>query len=332
MKPVGLQMRRRAFITLLGGMTVAGPFAAAAAGARPRIGVLDINSAESDAPNIAAFREGLQHLGYVAGRTVDIDFRYSNGNASALTALAQELVQLKPDVVLASAPSPTRALKRAAPALPIVCPALSDSFVPSFAASFAHPGGSVTGIASDVEGLIGKLTELALDAIPGATRIGFLANPAGASMARFAQQVRSTAEARRVAFSIENVEKIDDLDGAFQRLGEKKVQAAIVPANGMLQAGRPRIIELSLAMRLPLIFAQLDGVRAGGLASYGIKASESYRRAAFYVDKIVKGAAPGDIPIEFPTHIELVINLKTAKTLGLAIPPTLLARADEVIE
>jgi putative ABC transport system substrate-binding protein len=325
-------MKRREIIALFGCTVAAWPLVAIAAGARPRIGVLDINSAESNASNIAAFREGLQRLGYVEGRTVDIDFRYSNGNASALTALAQELVQLKPDVVLASAPSPTRALKGAASALPIVCPSLSDSFVPSLAASFSHPGGSVTGIASDVEGLIGKLVELALDAIPGTTRVGFLANPAGASMARFAQQVRSTAEARRVAFSIENVEKIDDLDGAFQRLGEKKVQAAIVPANGMLQAGRPRIIELSLAMRLPLIFAQLDGVRAGGLASYGIKASESYRRAAFYVDKIVKGAAPGDIPIEFPTHIELVINLKTAKTLGLAIPPTLLARADEVIE
>ena len=323
---------RRQFISALGGAAVARPLAAAAAGARPRIGVLDINSPEANAPNIAAFREGLQRLGYVEGRTMDIDFRYSNGNASALTALAQELVQLKPDVVLASAASPMRALKRAAPALPIVCPALSDSFVPSLAASFAHPGGSVTGIASDVEGLIGKLTELALDAIPGTTRIGFLANPAGASMARFAQQVRSTAEARGVELLIENVEKIDDFDGAFQRWGEKKVQVGIVPANGLLQTGRPRTIELSLAMRLPLIFAQLDGVRAGGLAGYGIKSSESYRSAALYVDKIIKGAAPGDLPIEFPTQIALVINLKTAKALGIDVPPTLIARADEVIE
>jgi putative ABC transport system substrate-binding protein len=325
-------MRRREFITLIGGAAAAWPLAALGADGRPRIGVLDIKSAESDARNIAAFRDGLQRLGYVEGRTVDVDYRYSDGDTNGLDALAQQLIALKPDVVLAAQPSPVRAVKRIAPALPIVCPGLGDAYVPSLAASFAHPGGSVTGIASDVEGLTGKLTELALDAIPGTTKIGFLANPAGASMAHYEQQVRSTAQARGVEVRTERVEKLDDFDDAFQRLSEEKVQSIIVPPNGLFAAGRKRTVELSLALHLPLIFQERDNVDAGGLASYGVDTSESYRDAAIFVDKILKGAAPGDLPIEFPTNLALVINLKTAKALGLTVPPALLSRADEVIE
>jgi putative ABC transport system substrate-binding protein len=162
-------VKRREFITFLGGTAATWPLAALGAGGRPRIGVLDINSADADARNLAAFRDGLQRLGYIEGGTVDIDYRYSDGDTDRLPALAQELVQLKPDVVLAASVSPARAVKRIAPALPIVCPGFGDAFVPSLAASFAHPGGSVTGIATEVEGLFGKLTELTLDAIPGTT-------------------------------------------------------------------------------------------------------------------------------------------------------------------
>jgi putative ABC transport system substrate-binding protein len=325
-------MRRRDFITLLGGAGAAWPFVARAQGRRPRIGVLDINSAEFDARNLAAFRDGLQRLGYVEGKTVDIDYRYSDGDTNGLAALAQELIRLKPDVVLAAAPSPTIAVKRIAPALPIVCPGFTDEFVPSLAASFAHPGGSVTGIAIVVEGLVGKLTELTLDAIPGTTKIGFLANPAGASTAQFERQIRSAAQARGVEVRVEQVEKPDDFAGALQRLSGEKVQAVIVPANGLLNTGQKQIVERALALRLPLIFSVRGGVDAGGLASYGVSISENHRRAATYIDKILKGAVPGDLPIEFPTKVELVINLKTAKALGLAVPATLLGRADEVIE
>jgi len=329
---VAINIARRKFIAALAGAAATWPPAARGAGRHPRIGVLDIKSAESDARNVAAFRDGLQSLGYLEGRTVDIDYRYSDGDTNGLTALAQELVKLKPDVVLAAQPSPIRAVKDIAPALPIVCPAFGDAYVPSLAASFAHPGGSVTGIASVVEGLTGKLTELALDAIPGTTKIGFLANPAGASMAHFEQQVRSTAQARGVEVRTEQVEKLDDFDAAFRRLSEEKVQLIIVPPNGLLTSGRKRIVELSLTLRLPLIFAERDNVDVGGLASYGINYSESYRRAAIYVDKILKGVAPGDLPIEFPTQLELVINLKTARALGVTVPPTLLSRADDVID
>jgi putative ABC transport system substrate-binding protein len=326
-------MRRREFITLLGGTAAAAwPPAARAAGSRSRIGVLDIYSAESSARYLAVFRDGLQRLGYVAGQTVDIDYRYADGDTNRLTALAQDLVQLKPAVVLAITVSATRAVKLIAPALPIVCPNFSDAFIPSLAGSFAHPGGSVTGIASEVDGLIGKLTELTLDAIPSTTKIGFLANPAGASMAYFEQQVQSAAHARGVEVRIEEVGKFDDFGGAFQRLGGEMVQAVIVPPNGLLSSGRKRIVELSQSSRLPLIFGDRAGVDEGGLASYGVDSAETYGRAGTYVDKILKGAAPGDLPIEFPTKLELVINLKTAKALGLTMPPSLLSRADEVIE
>ncbi len=323
---------RRRFISALGCAGAAWPLAARPAGALPRIGVLDIQSAESDGRNLAAFRADLQRLGYVDGRTVDIVYRYSDGDTDALAGLAQQLVQLRPGVVLTSAVTPTRVMKRTDPALPIVCPAFSDAFIPNLAASFAHPGGSVTGVASDVEGLIGKLTELTLDAVPSATKIGFLANPAGGSMARFEQQVQTAAHARGVEVNIEHVEKLGDLEQASKQFGEEEVRATIVPPNGLLSSGRKRIVELALAFHLPLIFAQRDGVDAGGLASYGINTAGSYSRAASYVDKIPRGAAPGDLPIEFPTKLELVINLKTAKMLGITVPAALLGRADEVIE
>jgi putative ABC transport system substrate-binding protein len=325
-------MRRREFITLLGGAAAAWPLVARAADPRPRIGVLDISSPEYDQRNITAFRDGLQKLGYVEGKTVDIDYRYANGDAGALPALAQELVQLKPNVVLAVAVSPTRAVKHVAASLPIVCPGFSDAFVPDLAASFAHPGGSVTGIATDVEGLVGKLTELTLDALPGTTKIGFLANPAGGSMKRFEQQVQSTARARDVAVQIVEVEKLADFDSAFSQFEAGKVQAVIVPANGLLQAGQQRIIALARDKHLPLVFPSPQGVAAGGFVSYGVDITQNYRRTAVYIDKILKGTAPGDLPIEFPTKLELIINLKTAKALGLAVPSALLDRADEVIE
>jgi putative tryptophan/tyrosine transport system substrate-binding protein len=325
-------MKRRGFLTLLACGAASCLPSARAAGGRPRIGSLSISTEQYDVRNLAAFRDGLQAFGLIDGRTVDIDYRYSNGDTDVLTALAQDLLKTKPDVVLAGAVSPTRAMKRVAPALPIVCPSFSDGFVPSLAASFAHPGGSVTGIASDVEQLIGKLVEVTLDAMPGTTAIGFLANPAGGSMARFEQQIQSTAQSHGITVQIAQVEKLDDLDGALQKLKTGNVQAVIVPANGLLNSAESRIVAGAAALHLPLINATRDGAVAGGLASYGIDLTDNYRHAAAYVAKILKGTPPGDLPIEFPTAVKLVINLKTAKALGLTLPRSLLDRADEVIE
>jgi putative ABC transport system substrate-binding protein len=317
---------------LLGGAAAIQPFTARAQSARRRIAIFSITSAEYDAANLAAFREGLRQLGLVEGRTVDIDYRASNGETKILDGLAWELIRLKPQVVLATAVTPTRVMNRIAPSMPIVCPAFSDSFVPSLATSFAHPGGNITGIASDVEALLGKLAELAIDAIPNMTKIGFLSNPAGGSMPRFEQQVRTAAKARGIEMRVAHAEKLDDIPGALQQLRDDNVQVVIVPTNGLLNAAQKRIVELAMALRLPLIFGTREGAMSGGLASYGINTTENYRRAAAYVDKILKGTSPGDLPIEFPTKIELVVNLKTAKALGLTVPTILLDRANEVIE
>jgi putative tryptophan/tyrosine transport system substrate-binding protein len=324
-------MRRRDFISAVGAVAYF-PLVARAAGNRPRLAYLSIDSAEFDAPNLRAFRDSLQSLGYAEGRSVDIDYRYSEGDINVLAKWAQELVELKPDVALANAVSPTRALKRVAPALPIVCPGFGDSFVPSLAASFAHPAGSVTGIATIVEGVFGKVTELAIDAIPRTTKIGFLANPTGASMPEDERQIRSAAQARGIDVQTENVQAPPDLSGAFERLSTGNVQSVIIPPNGLLNSQLKQILALASASRLPLFFSQRSGVEAGGLASYGIDPTENYRLAATYVVKILKGAAAGDLPIEFPTKLDLAVNLKTAKTLGLTLPSSLLDRADEVIE
>ena len=279
-----------------------------------------------------AFVDGLRALGHLIGQNVDIDYRYADGDTTRLKPLAQELIALKPDVALANSPSPAIAVKNVAPILPIVCPQISDFLVPGLAASYARPGGSVTGIASYVEGVAGKLLELALEAVPGSVRIGFLANPAGASMALWVQQVQDTARARGVVVLIEEARTPDDLPSAFDGFVKQQAQAVIVPANGLFNAQGTRIVQLALVARLPTIMASPQDVEAGGLASYGVDVRENMHRAAVYVDKILKGAKPGDLPIEFPTKIVLAINLKTAKALGLTVPPTLLSRADEVIE
>jgi putative ABC transport system substrate-binding protein len=323
-------MNRREFITLLGG-AAAWPLAARAAKARPRIAVLSINSAASESKNIAAFVEGLRVLGHVEGQTANIDYRYVDGDVSRLKPLAQELA-LKPDVVLASAPSPVIAVKSVAPDLPIVCPTITDVLVPGLAASYARPGGTVTGIASYVEGLLGKVLELALEVLPGSVRIGFLANPAGASMGLWAQQVEAAARARGVAVLFQEARTADELVRAFEGFAKRQAQAVIVPTNGLFNSQVTRIAELALASRLPTVTTYPHLLEAGGLASYGVDVRENFLRAAAHVDKILNGAKPGDLPIEFSTRIVLVINLKTAKALGIEIPPTLLARADEVIE
>ena len=325
-------MRRRDFLGAICAAGASWPFAARAQRVRARMGILSINSPENDARNMGAFREALQGLGHVEGRNIDLDYRASSGDTKSLTGMAQELIRLKPQVMLANSVTPTRIVNRIAPDLPIVCPAFSDSFVPSLATSFARPGGRVTGVATDVESLIGKLAELVFDVMPDATKIGYLSNPAGGSMGRFEQQVKTAAKARGVEVRIAQAEKSGEIPGALRQLSGDKVQAVIVPTNGLLNSARKLIVEEAMALRLPLVFGTREGADAGGLASYGVNAVENYRRAAIYVDKILKGAAPGDLPIEFPTKIELVLNLKTAKALEIKVPPILLDRADEVIE
>jgi putative ABC transport system substrate-binding protein len=327
-----LDLRRRQFITLLLGGAAAWPLIAraqqpGAAGARPRIAFLALGPQQSVH---LAFVEGLRRLGYAPGHNLDIDHRY--GDVEQLKPLAQELIALKPDILVADSPSPAIALKSVAPTLPIVCLTLTDAGIPDLFASYARPGGNVTGMAQSVEGVTGKLVELVLEILPGARRIGFLSNPRGASMRLFAQSIDVASRARGVAMVTEQAAAGGELASAFAQFGKQQVQAIIVPVNGLFFAQGMQIAQLALAARLPTVGAERRYIEAGLLASYGIDQRESYRRGASYVDRILRGAKPGDLPIEFPTRIELTINLKTAKALGLDLPPSLVTRADEVIE
>src|SRR6516162_9613782 len=322
---------RRELLAALGGAAVAWPLAAGAqqtraADASPRIAFLTLGLQE----NYPAFVDGLRRLGYAQGRNLDIDYRY--GPVEKLEPLARELIALKPDILVASAPSAAIAFKGAAPTLPIVCLGLTDAGIPHLFASYARPGGNVTGMAQSVEGVTGKLVDVALEVIPGARRIGFLSNPEGASMRLFVQSVDAAARARGMSMLTEEATTGRELASAFGRFGKQGVQVAIVPVNGLFFSQSTQIAQLALAARLPTVAADRPYVEAGLLASYGIDQRESYRRGASYVDRILKGAKAGDLPIEFPTRIELTINLKTAKALGLDLPPTLVTRADEVIE
>jgi len=324
-------VNRREFIALLGGLAAVWPLAARGARNRPRIGVLTLLSRSDEGGRVAHFLAGLQGLGYSEGQNLDIDYRYADGDTGRLNALARELIALAPHVIYAGEPSAARAAKNAAPTLPIVCAALTDR-LPDLFASYARPGGSVTGIAGMVENMTGKLVEVALEIVPGAARIGVLVNPTAAARDFVTQQIETVARARGLTVLMEQARQPEELAAAFDRLAKGQAQAAIIAPNSMFINERRSIVALALSTGLPAIFQDREDVLAGGLASYGIDYRENYRRAALFVDKILKGARPGDLPIEFPTKLDLTVNLKTARALGLEVPPTLLARADEVIE
>jgi putative ABC transport system substrate-binding protein len=323
-------MNRRTFIAAIGGAAT-WPLVGRATGKRPRVAVLTLLSPEDRGGRTAAFISGMRELGYIPGQTVDFDYRYAYGDTERLRPLAQELIALVPDVIFAEEPSAARAVKAVAPDLPIVCPVLSDRLSDLFA-SYARPGGSVTGVTTMVEDLNRKLVELAQEVVPGLKLIGLLINPAGANRMLVTEQVQAGAQARGVTTLVAEARFPGELVPALDRMAKAGAQIVIVPPNGMFINQRETITGQALAAGLPTIFEERQDVEAGGFMSYGVNETEGSHRAAAYVDKILKGAKPGDLPIEFATKIELVINLKTAKVLGLSVPPQLVARADEVIE
>jgi putative tryptophan/tyrosine transport system substrate-binding protein len=325
-------MRRREFITLFGGTTVAWPLVARAeiSTKRPLIAVLTAITKESNSP-LDAFVQGLNEFGYVDGVNVDLVYRFAEGHLDRFPVLAAELVGLKPDVILATVTPAAVATKLLTTSIPIVCPLLANAINLGLIASESRPGGNVTGVSFRTEGLTSKQVELALQMIPDVVKIGFLVNVAsGVIIDR--QELESTCQRLGIKAVPAEVRSSNDLDAAFQALANDQVQAVIVLVDGMLFSERNRIAALAAATRLPAIYGFRDHVDAGGLASYGVNLSENFHRAAAYVNKILKGAKPGDLPVEFPTKLELIVNNKAAKALGLKIPPSVLVRADEVIE
>ena len=327
-------MRRREFITLLGGAAAAWPLVARAQTAvkRPLIAFLQSGSKETTAFWASAFSEGMRALGYVEGQSYDIVYRFANEDFARLPALAEELVQLKPDVIVASVAASALAAKRATQSIPIITPILADPVKLGLVASYARPGGNVTGIMTLVEGLSGKQVDIALELIPAATKLGVLFNTTNPTNMAQRQEIEAAGAAKGIKVVAAEARTKGDLDPAFTSLITASVEAVIVVRDTMLLGERVRIAELAAAAHLPTVSSIDEEVKAGGLIAYGVSIPANVRRAAYFVDKILKGAKASDLPVEFPTKVELVINLKTAKALGISIPPTLLARADEVIE
>jgi putative tryptophan/tyrosine transport system substrate-binding protein len=325
---------RREFITLLGGAAAAWPLAARAQTStkRPLIAWLSLGERTSSWVFVEAFLQGMREHGDVEERQFDIVYRFADGYIERLPSLADELVRLNPDVILAPASGPAVAAKKATATIPIVTPALADAVHLGLIASESRPGGNVTGITPYVAGLPAKQMELAREVVPSAAKIGVLANLSDPKAPPQWQELEAAGRELGVNVIAEDVSTPDDLDGAFQALARQRVDVLIVLQTSMLVSERRKIAALAAATRLPAIYGYREHVDDGGLVSYGVDLRACFRRGAYYVHKILKGVPPRDLPVEFPTKLELVINLKTARALGLTVPPTLLARADEVIE
>jgi putative tryptophan/tyrosine transport system substrate-binding protein len=280
----------------------------------------------------ALFRQGLRDLGYVPGRDVDIEFRTADNDWDRLPAIVEEVIQLKPDVIYAPATLEAVAARKATSTIPIVCAALANPVHLGLIESEARPGGNVTGIEPYEAGLPAKQIELAREIIPGLQTIGLLANsrdPKGAPQVPELEAAGHAGGLRVITVELNSPENIED---AMRKLASKHADFVIVVQTGLLVLNSPRIAAAAIASRLPTVYGYREHVIAGGLVSYGVDLRWLYPRSAYFVDKILHGASPADLPIEFPTQFPLSINLKTAKELGLTVPPTLLARADEVIE
>ncbi|HEV2053652.1 MAG TPA: ABC transporter substrate-binding protein [Methylomirabilota bacterium] len=329
-------MERRTFMAMLTGGIVVAPFAAEAQQAAkvPRIGWLAVNLAPN--PHLReAFRQGLRDLGYVEGRNLVIEYRDAEGKLERLPALAAELVALKVDVIVAPNTVAALAATQATRTLPIVFASAGDPVTSGFVTSLARPGGNVTGLAFLAPELVGKCLEHLKQAVPGVSRVAVLWQP-GAFGERTEKDMLKEAEVagRALEVQLQFVEARGpaDVDRAFSDMTRARAGAMTVLPSAMLFGERRRLVDLAAKNRLPAVYPSRDSVDAGGLMAYGPDLADLYRRAATYVDRILKGTKPADLPVEQPTKFELVINLKAAKALGLTIPPSVLGRADEVIQ
>ena len=328
-------MKRREFITLVGGAAAAWPLAANAQqkGKLPLVGVL--NPGSTGTPAAVGFYEGLRELGYTEGLNVAIERRYGDWNTDRFQQLAADLVRLKVDVIVVISTSPARAAKPASSTIPIVVGGMADPVGDELIVSLSRPGGNVTGTTFLGPELIAKRFGLLKDAIPGLVRVAALLHPAAygkRTMESILRKTETAAQALRLQLQLVPAIGPGDLDGAFVTMTQQHADAVILLPSPMLYGEHKRIVELAAKSRLPAMYAAREFVEDGGLMSYGASLPDLFRRAATYVDKILKGANPADLPVEQPTKLEFVFNLKAAKDLGLVIPREFLLLADEVIE
>ena len=328
-------MKRREFIAAVGAGLLAAPLVAGAqqAGRVHRIGYLT-GGLSTDRPHlIEAFRQGLRELGWVEGQNIVIEYRYAEGRFDRLPDLAAELVRLKVDIIVAVATPASAAAKNATGTIPIVGISLGDPVGTGLIASLARPGGNITGVSYSVGvETIGKGLELLNEIVPNVRWVAILSNPGNPLHAPAVRDLKVAARSLGEQLQLLDARGPTEFDGAFAAMAKERVGGLFVVADTMFNLHRARLVELAAKSRLPAAYGTRDAVESGGLMSYGPSLPDLFERGATYVDKILKGAKPADLPVEQPTKFELVINLKTAKTLGLNVPLSLQAGADEVIE
>jgi putative tryptophan/tyrosine transport system substrate-binding protein len=326
-------MSRKSFLWFLATILLTtAPFAQAQQpGKTPRIGVLMSGSPEARRAVLDAFRQGLRDFGYTEGKNIMIEYRFTEGRDDRLSELAAELVQLKVDIIMTSGIPPALAAKRATTTSPIVVAAASDLVSAGLVASLARPGGNITGTNSLTAELSGKRLELLKEVLPRLSRVGVVWNELNPGALGTWEETQAAAKELQLQLLSLPIRDPNNLEVAFTTAIKGGAEALVVIQDTFTNVHRTRIAQLAVRSRLPAVYGSTPFVEAGGLISYGSSITGNYRRAAYFVDKILKGAKPEDLPVERPTKFELVINLKTAKQIGLTIPPNVLARADRVI-
>jgi putative tryptophan/tyrosine transport system substrate-binding protein len=324
-------MRRRNFLGVLAGAAASWPLVARAqrAGQAFRIGVVETISAELNAVNLAAFRRGLQELGYVEGRNLVLDYRSADGDATRFPALISELIGSNVDLIVTRGTPASLAAKKATTTIPVVMAGLGEPLL--VVNSLARPGGNVTGLSGLQPELEAKRLEQLTEMAPGRTGIAAVLNMSNPVTAPQLKELQRAVQSKGLPFRLFDVRSRDDIERAFTALNGRP-EAVVVGLEALTQAHRKIIAELAARYRLPTIYGGREFVEAGGLMFYGPSFADMYHRAATYVDKILKGTKPADLPVEQPTRFEFVINLRAAKAIDLVVPATLIARADEVIE
>ena len=298
----------------------------------PRIGFLNATSPSAVSARIEAFQQGLRELGYVEGKNIVIEYRYAEGKPDRLPALAAELVRLQVDVIVTAGATDTRAAKQATATIPIVMAQDNDPVGSGFVASLARPGGNITGLANVSPEVSGKRLELLKESVSKLSRVAVLGNATNPGNAQALRETEDAARALGLKLQYLEVQSPDGLETALKAAAKERSQALITLQNPVASTHRTRLVELVAKSRLPAMYFNKGFVESGGLMSYGVNVDDLNRRAATYVDKILKGRKPADLPVEQPTKFEFVINLKAAKQIGLTIPPNVLARADRVIK
>ena len=325
-------MRRREFITLLGGVAVTWPLAANAQSKTPRIGFMGNSTAALEANLVDAFREGLREHGYEEGRNIVIEYRWADGKYERFPALVAELIAAKVEVIVTAGTPAALAMKKATTTVPLVMVAVGDPVGTGLVPSLARPGANLTGLSSVAPDLEGKRLQLLREVVPALSNVAMFINSLNPFHVSSMRQARAAAQTMGIKLQLHDIRKSEDLDDAFAAIRKERPDAVLILADRVFLHNRERMIDFTKEQRLPNVNAYKELVEVGGLMSYGPSYEDMHKRAAIYVDKILKGAKPADLPIEQPSKFTFIVNLKAAKALGVTVPSQLLGLADELID